>query len=115
MSAIGTTLGPSLGGVLIAGPGWRFIFLVNVPLSIVNVLLAHRYLPVDRREPKTDWAGFDTVGTLLIALNPWGLCPGHDDWARPVRSAEHGSAIGYRKWSRPLRIRRDKAHHRWSD
>jgi EmrB/QacA subfamily drug resistance transporter len=68
MSAIGTTLGPSLGGVLIAGPGWRFIFLVNVPLGILNVLLAHRYLPVDRREPKTDWAGFDTVGTLLIAL-----------------------------------------------
>jgi len=68
MSAIGSTLGPSLGGVLIAGPGWRFIFLVNVPLGILNVLLAHRYLPVDRREPKTDWAGFDTVGTLLIAL-----------------------------------------------
>ena len=68
MSAIGTTLGPSLGGVLIAGPGWRFIFLVNVPLGILNVLLAHRYLPVDRREPKTDWAGFDTAGTLLIAL-----------------------------------------------
>jgi EmrB/QacA subfamily drug resistance transporter len=68
MSAIGTTLGPSLGGVLIAGPGWRFIFLVNVPLGILNVLLAHRYLPVDRQEPKSDWAEFDNVGTLLIAL-----------------------------------------------
>jgi EmrB/QacA subfamily drug resistance transporter len=68
MSAIGTTLGPSLGGVLIAGPGWRFIFLVNVPLGILNVLLAHRYLPADRRESKTDWAGFDPVGTLLIGL-----------------------------------------------
>jgi len=33
MSAIGTTLGPSLGGVLIAGLGWRTIFLVNVPLA----------------------------------------------------------------------------------
>src|SRR3954464_8692429 len=65
MSAIGTTLGPSLGGVLIAGPGWRFIFLVNVPLGILNVLLAHRYLPADRRESKTDWDGLDPVGTLL--------------------------------------------------
>jgi MFS family permease len=30
MSAFGTTLGPSLGGLSIAGLGWRVIFLVNV-------------------------------------------------------------------------------------
>ncbi|CAM3462511.1 MFS transporter [Polaromonas hydrogenivorans] len=68
MSAVGTALGPSLGGVLIAGFGWRTIFLVNVPLGIAAFLLAHRYLPVDRRGPKTDSAGFDLVGTLLLAL-----------------------------------------------
>src|SRR3954462_8276647 len=33
MSAIGTALGPSLGGFLIAGFGWQAIFLVNVPLG----------------------------------------------------------------------------------
>src|SRR5206468_672306 len=60
MSAIGTALGPSLGGVLIAGLGWRAIFLVTVPLGILTFLLAHRYLPVDRRPPKTDRAGFDS-------------------------------------------------------
>ena len=32
MSAVGTALGPSLGGLLIAGAGWRWIFLVNLPL-----------------------------------------------------------------------------------
>jgi len=68
MSAIGTTLGPSLGGLLIAGFGWRTIFLVNVPLGILNFLLAYRYLPVDRRGPKTDRGSFDHVGTLLLAL-----------------------------------------------
>ncbi|MEZ2226466.1 MFS transporter [Microcoleus sp.] len=69
MSAIGTTLGPSLGGLLIAGFGWRTIFLVNVPLGILNFLLAYRYLPVDRRGPKSDRRGsFDHVGTLLLAL-----------------------------------------------
>ena len=68
MSAIGTTLGPSLGGVLIAAVGWRAIFLVNVPLGILNFLLARRYLPVDRRVPKTDRSGFDNVGALLLAL-----------------------------------------------
>jgi EmrB/QacA subfamily drug resistance transporter len=68
MSAIGTALGPSLGGVLIAGLGWRAIFLVNVPLGLLTFLLAHRYLPVDRRGPKIDRTGFDNVGTLLLAL-----------------------------------------------
>jgi MFS family permease len=68
MSAIGTALGPSLGGVLIAGLGWRAIFLVNVPLGILTLLLAHRSLPADRQGPKTERAGFDTVGTLLLVL-----------------------------------------------
>src|SRR5712671_1915707 len=68
MSAIGTALGPSLGGVLIAGAGWRAIFLVNLPLGILTFVLAYRALPVDRRGRKTDGAGFDTTGTLLLAL-----------------------------------------------
>jgi EmrB/QacA subfamily drug resistance transporter len=68
MSAIGTALGPSLGGVLIAGLDWRAIFLVNVPLGIVTYVLAHRHLPADRRSSKSDRTGFDIVGTLLLAL-----------------------------------------------
>jgi len=67
MSAIGTALGPSLGGALIAGLGWRAIFLVNVPLGIVTLLLA-RGLPADRVGPRTGGARFDTAGTLLMAL-----------------------------------------------
>lgn len=74
MSAVGTALGPSLGGVLIAGLSWRAIFLINLPLGILTFFLAHRYLPVDRHLPvnrlgrKTDRAGIDYVGTLLLAL-----------------------------------------------
>jgi MFS family permease len=72
MSAVGTALGPSLGGVLIAALGWRAIFLVNVPLGILTFALAHRHLGVDRLTlksgAKTDRDGFDTVGTLLLAL-----------------------------------------------
>jgi EmrB/QacA subfamily drug resistance transporter len=67
MSAIGTALGP-FGGVLIAGLGWRAIFLVEAPLGILALLLAHRWLRVDRRGPKTDRTGFDYLGTLLLAL-----------------------------------------------
>src|SRR6476646_4788070 len=41
MSAIGTALGPSLGGLLIAGLGWRWIFMINLPLGLLTFLLAY--------------------------------------------------------------------------
>lgn len=68
MSAIGTALGPSLGGVLIAMVGWRAIFLINLPLGLLAYLLARRYLPSDRQKAKADRAGLDLMGTLLLAL-----------------------------------------------
>jgi len=67
MSAVGTALGPSLGGVLIAGFGWRALFFANVPLGLVALWLAYRHLPPDRTAG-TGKPGFDTVGTLLLAL-----------------------------------------------
>lgn len=68
MSAVGTALGPSLGGVLIAGLGWQALFLINLPLGILAMLLAYRYLPADRQKSKTGSTGFDSVGTVLLAL-----------------------------------------------
>ncbi|MEO8674961.1 MAG: MFS transporter [Casimicrobiaceae bacterium] len=68
MSAVGTALGPSLGGGLIGAFGWPAIFFVNVPLGILTLFLVYRYLPVDRRGTKTDRPGFDPLGTLLLAL-----------------------------------------------
>jgi len=67
MSAVGTALGPSLGGVLIAGPGWRTIFLINLPLGLLTFFLAWRHLPADRPGPKAERARFDGLGTLLLA------------------------------------------------
>jgi EmrB/QacA subfamily drug resistance transporter len=68
MSAIGTALGPSLGGILIYVVGWQAIFLVNVPLGFLTVLLAYRYLPVDCQMPKNELSTFDSVGTLLLVV-----------------------------------------------
>jgi MFS family permease len=67
-SAIGTALGPSLGGVLIAGLGWRAIFLVNVPLGLLALVLVLRHLPADPAGPGTPRARFDVAGSLLLAL-----------------------------------------------
>ena len=68
MSALGTALGPSLGGMLIAGLGWRAIFFINLPLGALTLLLAYRALPDDRRAAKAERSGFDYLGTLLLAL-----------------------------------------------
>jgi EmrB/QacA subfamily drug resistance transporter len=68
MSAIGTALGPSLGGVLIAGLGWRSIFLTNVPLGALAFLLAYRYLPADGPASQTGRLRFDPMGTIVLAL-----------------------------------------------
>lgn len=66
MSAVGTALGPSLGGVLIASFGWPALFAVNLPLGLLAFVLAWRCLPVDRGTGTA--AGFDVPGTLWLAL-----------------------------------------------
>jgi len=68
MSSVGTALGPSLGGALLAGPGWRAIFLVSVPLGALSLLLANRHLPADRPHQSRVGPRFDHLGTLLLAL-----------------------------------------------
>jgi len=69
MSAIGTTLGPSLGGLLIAGLGWRAIFLVNVPLGLLTFALAWRALPARDKNARAAQGRFDATGTVLLALS----------------------------------------------
>ena len=68
LSAVGTALGPSLGGLLIACFGWRSIFVINVALGIVAFLLAQRGLPAEPRAAGPVRNRFDTVGSLLLAL-----------------------------------------------
>jgi DHA2 family methylenomycin A resistance protein-like MFS transporter len=62
-SGLALALGPMLGGVLVEGPGWRWAFLFNVPLTAVLLVLAARYVP---RLARTRAAGrFDWPGLLL--------------------------------------------------
>ncbi len=67
MSAVGTALGPAVGGVLIAWFDWRALFLVNVPLGLLALLLL-RYLPTDRCAPEVG-VRFDHGGTVVLALS----------------------------------------------
>lgn len=67
MSAVGTALGPTLGGALIAMAGWPALFLANLPLGVLAFVLVRRHLPPDRRAPPAGRAGFDPAGTVLLA------------------------------------------------
>lgn len=69
MSAIGTALGPSLGGVLISGPGWRAIFLINVPLGILSFFLSRRHLPAAQDKPRLQRIDLDAMGSLWLLLS----------------------------------------------
>lgn len=54
MSALGTALGPSLGGVLIPVAGWQAVFLVQVPVAVLTLILAFVALPPDTASAKKD-------------------------------------------------------------
>ncbi|GAA1896894.1 MFS transporter [Streptomyces durmitorensis] len=78
--AAATAIGPLLGGVLVDGPGWRWIFLVTVPVTAVAFVLGFRYLDESRAEnPRaSDWIGTVLlVGGLVLAL--FGLIQGNSD------------------------------------
>jgi EmrB/QacA subfamily drug resistance transporter len=75
LSAVGTALGPSLGGLLIAHTHWRAIFLINLPLGLIALWLAWRHLPAGlptslpaSAQPAKPGPRFDHPGTLLLAL-----------------------------------------------
>ena len=68
MSAVGTALGPSLGGALISQVGWPAIFLINVPLGVATLVLGLRWLPPASALTPSPTARFDHAGTILLAI-----------------------------------------------
>jgi EmrB/QacA subfamily drug resistance transporter len=64
VGAAGASIGTLLGGVLTDTVGWRWIFLVNVPIGVATVLLALRYVAADR--PADRSARPDVLGGLLV-------------------------------------------------
>jgi len=70
LALIGPALGPLLGGFLTETFSWRWIFWVNIPFGLMNILLAYFLLPESRAE-KTH--KLDITGFLLFGLGLAGL------------------------------------------
>ncbi|MGW0189656.1 MFS transporter [Streptomyces sp. NPDC003362] len=62
---IGAAVGPFLGGWLVDGPGWRWVFLINVPLALLCVPVALRHVPESASGSR---GRFDVLGAVLGAL-----------------------------------------------
>jgi MFS family permease len=65
MSAVGTALGPVLGGLLLAGPGWRAIFVAMLAAAGATLVLVRR-VPDDAPARPSARAPFDVRGLLLL-------------------------------------------------
>lgn len=61
--ALGTLVGPALGGFIVAYFSWKYIFLINLPFGIVTFILASRLMPENGTKQDED---MDIKGTVLF-------------------------------------------------
>ncbi|MCR6488428.1 DHA2 family efflux MFS transporter permease subunit [Amycolatopsis sp. OK19-0408] len=89
-SILAPTLGPTIGGLLLAHGGWPWIFFVNVPIGVLAVVLALRLLPADGTTavPAPDLPGLVaiTLGSVALTygLANLGIAGGGGPWVVAV-------------------------------
>lgn len=74
---VSAVTGPIWGGLLVDGPGWRWVFWAVVPIGLVALVVTNRglRLPFATREPRIDWLGIALLiiaSTGLILVPIWG-------------------------------------------
>jgi EmrB/QacA subfamily drug resistance transporter len=62
-AGLASALGVFLGGVLSQGPGWRWVFFVNLPVCALDLVVVFRLVAGEQRRPRL--AHFDALGALL--------------------------------------------------
>lgn len=75
--AAGTIGGPLVGGFVTDGFGWRWAFLINLPLGVLTIVWVALLLklPAAHRKARIDWAGAALLGAAiaaLVLLTTWG-------------------------------------------
>ena len=63
-SGVAMATGPALGGLIVEGPGWRWVFALNVPLAVAVLAAALIWVP---RLPRSGSGPFDWAGALTSA------------------------------------------------
>jgi EmrB/QacA subfamily drug resistance transporter len=70
---IGPVIGPPVGGFITTFASWHWIFIINVPIGLVGIALATRFIPEVRAEKHEP---FDTIGMALAGLGIAGVAFG---------------------------------------
>jgi EmrB/QacA subfamily drug resistance transporter len=66
LGGVAGAVGPFLGGWLVSAAGWRWVFLLNVPLAAIVIAVALRHVPESRDESAV--GRFDLLGAVLAVL-----------------------------------------------
>jgi len=64
--ALGSLVGPGLGGIIVGAFSWEFIFLINVPIGIIALFYANKLLP---KGHKTVKGKMDSIGAILFMFS----------------------------------------------
>ncbi|MFD8302907.1 MFS transporter [Streptomyces sp. NPDC059690] len=82
VSGAAAAVGPVVGGLLTDGPGWRWIFYVNLPVSVAAVWLTLRVVPESHgsRARRVDWAGTVTFAAFAGSLTYGAVRAGQHGW-----------------------------------
>ncbi|EFL40201.1 MFS transporter [Streptomyces griseoflavus] len=91
---IGAAVGPFLGGWLVDGPGWRWVFLLNVPLALLCAPIALRHVPESsgvKAEGRFDVLGA-ALGAIALGLVTYALIEAEGDTVPAAASAVAGLA-----------------------
>ena len=75
LGGVAGAIGPFVGGALVDGPGWRWVFLLNVPLSVVVVVCTRTAVPESRDQHAAGRLDGLGVGLSVVALasGTWAL------------------------------------------
>jgi EmrB/QacA subfamily drug resistance transporter len=74
LGGVAGAIGPFLGGWIVGSIGWRWIFLINLPLAVAVLAVTSRHVP-ESRDP-TAQGRFDIAGAVLAALALAGITDG---------------------------------------
>lgn len=94
VSGVAILVGPLLGGVLVDGPGWEWIFFVNVPIGVVAFIAAQILVPhLETHQHSFDWLGV-ALSALGMFLLVFGLQEGHaNDWDAGIWACIAGGVV----------------------
>jgi EmrB/QacA subfamily drug resistance transporter len=68
-AGVAILVGPIVGGVLVDGPGWEWIFFINVPIGVIGFVLASRLVPhLGTHSHAFDWLGVALSGIGMFLL-----------------------------------------------